>query len=130
MNNKPKEKQMDPMLDKLPPQSIEAEASLLSAVLIDNTVLNEIIEIIKPQDLYKTAHQKIFSVMIELSEKEMPVDLVTITNFLKDKEQLENIGGAVYLAKLIDEVPLAINATHYAKIIHDKATLQTFRVWR
>ena len=85
------------MLDKLPPQSTEAEASLLSAVLIDNSVLNEAVEILRPQDFYKTAHQKIFSAMIELSEKGEPVDLVTLTHIIKDKAQLENIGGAVYL---------------------------------
>jgi len=112
------------MLDKLPPRSIEAEASLLSAVLIDNSVLNEVVEILRPLDFYKTAHQKIFSAMIALSEKSEPVDLVTLTNFLKDKEQLEKIGGAVYLSKLIDEVPLAVNALHYARIIRDKATLR------
>jgi replicative DNA helicase len=124
MNKKPAKKQMDPMFDKIPPQSIEAEASLLSAVLIDNTVFNEIIEILRPSDFYRTAHQKIFDGMIELFEKSEPVDLVTLSNFLKDKEQLEEVGGSVYLAKLIDEVPLAVNAAHYAKIIHDKATLR------
>jgi replicative DNA helicase len=115
---------MDPMVAKIPPQSVEAEASLLSAVLIDNSVLNEVVEILRPQDFYKTAHQKIFSAMIELFEKSEPVDLVTLTNFFKDQEQLDNIGGAVYLAELINEIPLAINAAHYAKIIHDKATLR------
>jgi replicative DNA helicase len=115
---------MDPMVAKIPPQSVEVEASLLSAVLIDNSVLNEVVEILRPQDFYKTAHQKIFSAMIGLFEKSEPVDLVTLTNFFKDKEQLENIGGAVYLAALINEIPLAINAAHYAKIIHDKATLR------
>ena len=125
MDKKPNKMKMDPMLDKLPPQSIEAEASVLSAVLIENSVLNEVVEILRPLDFYKTAHQKIFSAMIELSEKSEPVDLVTLTNFLKDREQLENIGGAVYLSKLIDEVPLAVNALHYAKIIHDKATLRS-----
>ena len=125
MNKKPAKKQMDPMLAKIPPRNIEAEASLLSAVLIDNSVFDEIIETLRPLDFYKTAHQKIFEAMIGLFEKGAPVDLVSLSNFLKDQEQLEKIGGAAYLAKLIDEVPLAVNAAHYAKIIHDKATLRS-----
>jgi replicative DNA helicase len=124
MNKKFAKKQLDPIFDKTPPQNVEAEASLLSAALIDHTVLDEIIEILRPQDFYRTAHQTIFAAMIELFERSEPVDLVTLTNFLKDNAQLEKIGGAVYLARLIDEVPLAANAAHYAKIIHDKATLR------
>ncbi len=58
--------------------------------------------------------------MIELVEKREPINLVTLTNILRDRGELETVGGAIYLAKLIDEVPLAVNAGHYAKIIHDK----------
>jgi replicative DNA helicase len=63
--------------------------------------------------------------MIELVEKREPIDLVTLTNNLKDRGELETVGGAIYLAKLIDEVPLAVNDGHYAKIIHDKANSNT-----
>ena len=125
MDKKCKNTNLNFMQDKLPPQNTEAEASLLSAVLIDSSVLNEVIEILRPEDFYKTAHRTIFNAMIDLYEKSEPLDLVTLTNFLKDKDQLEGIGGALYLAKLIDEVPLAVNAVHYARIIHDKATLRS-----
>ena len=114
----------DPSLYKLPPQSIEAEDSLLSSVLIDNSVLLDIIEIVAPEDFYKTVHQIIFSAIVELFAKNEPVDLVTLTNILKEQGKLDDIGGATYLAELVDSVPLAVNAEHYAKIIRGKAFLR------
>lgn len=112
------------LLIKLPPQNIEAEESILSAVLIDNNTLLDIVEILSPADFYKSAHQKIFEAVIELFLKSEPVDLVTLVNVLKQKNHLSEIGGATYLARLVDTVPLAVNAKHYAKIIHDKACLR------
>ena len=114
----------DPSLYKIPPQSIEAEESLLSGILIDNNTLLDVIDIISPEDFYRSAHQKIFSGIVELFSKNEPVDLVTLTNALKESGNLEEIGGATYLATLVDTVPLAVNAKHYAKIVHDKASLR------
>ncbi|MBW1745667.1 MAG: replicative DNA helicase [Deltaproteobacteria bacterium] len=114
----------DPSLYKIPPQSIEAEESLLSGILIDNDTLLDVVDIISPEDFYRSAHQKIFSGIVELFSKNEPVDLVTLTNALKERGNLEEIGGAIYLATLVDTVPLAVNAKHYAKIVHDKATLR------
>ena len=114
----------DPSLYKIPPQSIEAEESLLSGILIDNNTLLDVVDIISPEDFYRSAHQKIFSGIVELFSKNEPVDLVTLTNALKERGNLEEIGGAIYLATLVDTVPLAVNAKHYAKIVHDKATLR------
>jgi replicative DNA helicase len=116
--------QNNPMPNKIPPQNIEAEASLLSAVLVDNRILDDVVDILMPKDFYRSAHRIIFGAMIELADKSEPVDLVTLTNILNDRGELETVGGAIYLAKLIDEVPLAVNAEHYAKIIHDKAILR------
>ncbi|MDL1967558.1 MAG: replicative DNA helicase [Deltaproteobacteria bacterium] len=114
----------DPSFYKIPPQSIEAEESLLSRILIDNNTLLDIVDIISSEDFYRSAHQKVFSGIIELFSKNEPVDLVTLTNALKERGNLEEIGGATYLATLVDTVPLAVNAKHYAKIIHDKASLR------
>jgi replicative DNA helicase len=108
----------------LPPQNIEAEESLISAILVDNNTLLDVIEILEPGDFYRTAHQKIYAAIIDLFDKSEPADLVTLANRMKEKGQLEEIGGAAYLAKLVDTVPLAVNAQHYARIIHDKATLR------
>ena len=116
--------QNDSMINKLQPQNIEAEASLLSAILIDNSTLDDFVDLLTPSDFYRNAHKKIFGCMIELSKSGEPVDLVTLANILKDRGELAGVGGAIYLAKLIDEVPMAVNAEHYAKIIHDKATLR------
>jgi replicative DNA helicase len=113
-------KTKDPLLHKLPPQNTEAEEALISAILIDNSVLDDVLEILSPDDFYKSAHQKIFSVIIELYKIDEPVDLVTLSNKLRDKGDLEKIGGATYLTKLIDSVPMAVNAKHYAGIIHEK----------
>jgi replicative DNA helicase len=119
-----KKTQNDSSLYGIPPQNTEAETALLSAILIDDRVLNEVAELLAPSDFYRSAHQKILSAMIELSENQEPIDLVTLTNRLRDKGELDNVGGATYLAQLIDAVPLAINAGHYAKIVHDKAVLR------
>jgi replicative DNA helicase len=116
--------QKDPSLHHIPPQSLEAEESILSAILIDNNTLLDILDILVPENFYKTAHQKIFAAITELFSKNEPVDLVTLTNILREKGDLEEIGGAAYLASLVDTVPLAVNAQHYAKIIHDKACLR------
>lgn len=114
----------DPSLYHIPPQSLEAEESILSAVLIDNDTLLDVLEILSPADFYRSSHQKIFTAISELFSKNEPVDLVTLTNILRERGWLEDVGGATYLANLVDTVPLAVNAQHYARIIHDKACLR------
>ena len=116
--------QADPSLNHVPPQNIEAEESLLSAILVDNRTLLDIIEILAPEDFYKSAHQRIYAAIIDLFARNEPVDLVTLTNILKRQGQLEPVGGATYLARLVDTVPLAVNASHYARIVHEKAALR------
>ena len=114
----------DPWLQKVPPQNIEAEQSILSAILIDNNTLPEVLEILSKKDFYREVHQKIFSAMVDLFERSEPADLITVTNILKEQGQLESVGGATYLSELVDTIPMATNAAHYAKIIHEKATLR------
>ena len=116
--------QQDPSLYTVPPQNIEAEQSILSAILIDNNVLLDVIQLLAAEDFYKTAHQKIYSAIIDLFDKGEPVDLVTLANNLDESGHLEDVGGASYLARLVDAVPMAVNAQHYAKIVHDKASLR------
>ncbi len=108
----------------LPPQNIEAEQSIISAILLDNETLFEVLDILRPEDFYRSAHQKIFVAISELFTKNEPCDLVTLTDILRNKGDLEQIGGATYLASLVDTVPLAVNAVHYARIIHNKASLR------
>lgn len=114
----------DPWLQKVPPQNIEAEQSILSAILIDNKTLPEVLETLSEKDFYREVHQKIFAAMVDLFERSEPADLITMTNILKEQGQLESVGGATYLSELVDTIPMATNAAHYAKIIHEKATLR------
>ncbi|NVM57711.1 MAG: replicative DNA helicase, partial [Desulfobacterales bacterium] len=114
----------DPWLQKVPPHNREAEQCILSAILIENNTLLEVLEILSEPDFYREAHRKIFKAMVELFERSEPADLVTVTNFLKEKDQLASVGGASYLAELVDAVPMAVNAANYAKIVQEKATLR------
>jgi len=111
-------------LHALPPQSIEAEQSIISAILLDNETLFEVLDILRPEDFYKSAHQKIFAAISELFTKNEPCDLVTLAEILKNRGELEQVGGATYLASLVDTVPVAVNAAHYARIIYNKACLR------
>ncbi|MBW2612177.1 MAG: replicative DNA helicase [Deltaproteobacteria bacterium] len=114
----------DLSLHKIPPQNLEAEESILSAILLDNSTLLDVLETLISEDFYRSAHAKMFAAITELFEKNEPVDLVTLANILKEKGQLDEVGGATYLAKLVDTAPLAVNAQHYARIIRDKASLR------
>ncbi len=114
----------DPLLSKTPPHDMGAEESILSAIFINNDSLHDIIDILSDEDFYKGAHKKIFRVILELANKEEPADLVTVANRLKEKEELESIGGAAYLAAISDAAPVAVNAVHYARIIKGKASLR------
>ncbi len=114
----------DPLLSKTPPHDIDAEESILSAIFISNSTLLDIVEILSPDDFYKGAHKKIFRVIVEMFNNEEPSDLVTVATRLKEKDELEGIGGAAYLASIADAAPVAVNAVHYAKIIKGKALLR------
>ena len=117
-------KNSHPPVSNLPPQNIDAEESIISAVLLDNYTLLNILDILSAEDFYRTAHQKIFKTIIDMSHKGEPIDLVTLANALKNNNQLDEIGGAVYLAKLMDTAPIPANAVEYAKIIRDNASLR------
>ncbi|MBI4849914.1 MAG: replicative DNA helicase [Nitrospirae bacterium] len=111
-------------LDRLPPQNIEAEQSVLGAVLLENEAIAAAVEQLTPNDFYKDSHKKIFISMIELYEKNEPIDLITLTEQLSRKEQLEEIGGASYLSSIVNMVPTSANVRYHAKIIKDKAILR------
>ncbi len=113
---------MSEMMDKTPPQNLEAEMSLLGAILIDKDALLKIADIITPEDFYKSAHEKIFENILELFEKNEPIDLLTLSNRLNEKDLLSAIGGKTYLAQLTNTVPTSANAYQYAQIVNRKAT--------
>jgi len=114
----------DLIVHKLPPQNIEAEQSILGAILLDNNALNSALEIITPNDFYKEAHRKIFLGMLDLNERGEVVDLVTLTDSLRGKKELEFVGGASYLSALVNTVPTSANIKYHSKILHEKSLLR------
>jgi replicative DNA helicase len=104
-----------------PPQNIEAEQSILGSVLLNNTSLDSVLDIIQGEDFYRDAHRKIFSVMREMHAANEAIDYLTLEDKLKQRNQLEEIGGVNYIASLTDVVPSTANISHYARIVRDKA---------
>src|SRR5688572_7809388 len=92
---------------KLPPQNTEAEAAVLGAVLVNKEAMDKVSDIITDQDFYRNDHQIIFRAVNRLFEKRAPIDLVTLTNELESLSQLDEVGGATYLAELVSAVPTA-----------------------
>ena len=109
----------DPAALRLPPQNLEAEQAVLGAILLDNQALYKALEIIGPDEFYRPAHRRIFEAMIELSEQNQVVDLVTLTDHLQHAGTLEGIGGSAYLTDLAQSVATASSVTHHAKLIHE-----------
>ena len=111
-------------ISKLPPQNVEAEQSVLGAILLDNNALNKALEILNPDDFYKEAHKRIFKTILDLNERNETIDLITLTDYLKGRNELEQVGGASYLTSLVNSVPTAANVRQHSKIIHEKALLR------
>lgn len=106
---------------KVPPQNIDAEKSLLGAVLIDEETLADISEHVTPKDFYDKRHKTVYGAMMRLYERHKPVDLLTLTDELKKKDELDIIGGAAYLTELTNYVPTAAHAETYAEMVAQKA---------
>lgn len=113
-----------PSPHRLPPQNIEAEQCLLGSILLRQGALDKIAHIISAEDFYKPSHQSIYNAMLNLFEKTEPIDIVTVSNKLKDSHHLDTIGGPSYLATLTDIVPVSANIVYYAKIVRDKSILR------
>ena len=106
---------------KVPPQNLDAEMSMLGAILIDDEVIADASELVAPGDFYDKRHQVVYAAMMRLYEKHKPVDLLTLTDELKKKDQLEAVGGSAYLTELTNYVPTAAHASSYAEIVGQKA---------
>jgi replicative DNA helicase len=112
-------------LRKVPPQNLEAEASVLGGILLDNDAINQVLELLRPEDFYRESHRKIFRATVELTDRSEPVDLITLSDYLKGRNELEAVGGAAYLASLADSVPTAANISYYARIVREKSILRS-----
>ncbi|MEK7653121.1 MAG: replicative DNA helicase [Patescibacteria group bacterium] len=115
---------MPETLEKLPPQNIEAEQSLLGALLIDKDAIIKVGDIITAEDFYQDSHGLIFDVILELFEKRQAIDLLSLTSRLEEKKQLEQVGGRSYLVSLTNQIPSAAHVVSYAQIVQKKATLR------
>ncbi|MDP2586355.1 MAG: replicative DNA helicase [Candidatus Komeilibacteria bacterium] len=109
---------------KIPPQNLEAEQSVLGCLLIDKEAIIKVGDILHPEDFYKETHGMILISMYELYEKREPIDLLSLSNRLKEKNQLDLVGGQSYLGSLTNMVPTASHVVSYAQIIQKKATLR------
>jgi len=114
----------DSTLERPMPSNLDAERSILGAILLDNNALNTAIEALKPDDFFIPQHRSIFIQMIALGEAQHAIDLVTLTEELHRRGELESSGGAPYLASLVDGVPRVSNVEHYARIVKEKAMLR------
>ncbi len=112
------------VFDRIPPQSLEAEQSVLASMILDKSALERVTEILKAEDFYREAHQKLFTAVSELSERGEPVDLVTLGDELRVRGILDAVGGLSYITLLLDTVPTARNAEYYARIVEEKAILR------
>ena len=120
MANKVVARQQDTSMLKLMPQSIEAEEAVLGAVLVNPLSLGRIVETLKPESFYKPAHRTIYEACLELFKKNDPIDIVTVSQYLMDKDELENVGGRSYINDLALNVVTTANIEYYAKIIREK----------
>src|SRR5882672_9021539 len=106
------------------PHNLEAERSVLGAILLHNEAFNLAAEVIDANDFFRDAHRRIFDRMVTLSERGNAIDLVTLKDELGRAGEIDQVGGPAYIAALVDGVPRSTNIEHYARIIKEKATLR------
>lgn len=118
-------KSVKPLEERIPPQNLEAEISVLGSLMIDKDAILKVANILAPDDFYKGSHNKIYEAMLDLYEHRDPIDILSLVNKLKEKKELEEVGGEAYLASLVNAVPTAGHITYYAKIAKKKAILRS-----
>ncbi len=109
---------------KVPPHSIEAEQSVLGGLMLDNRAWDQIADRIREDDFYRYDHRLIYRVMAKLSEKNQPLDVLTVSEALREIHELDNAGGEVYLFELANNTPSAANIAAYADIVRERSTLR------
>jgi replicative DNA helicase len=109
---------------KLPPQNIEAEQAVLGSLLLDKNAITKVADLLEPSDFYNPAHEKIYETILDLYEKRRPIDILTLTNRLKELNKLQEVGGAGYLAELTNQVTTPSHVDHYAKLVKEKRALR------
>jgi len=110
--------------NRLPPQDVDAERSVLGSILLDKNSIFRVVDILNPADFYLDTHGILYKEMVELSEKRQPLDIVSVASRLKDKGLLAEVGGESYLTKLVNSVPSAAHVAHYASVVQKKSILR------
>ncbi len=111
-------------VDRLPPQNIEAEQSVLGSLLIDRDAIIRVAPSLRPEDFYRETHASIYSAVLDLHERRQPADFITLSDELARRNELEFVGGQAYLTELISTVPTSIHVEHYAGIVQRTAVLR------
>ncbi|KJR42036.1 replicative DNA helicase [Candidatus Magnetoovum chiemensis] len=117
-------KEVEDALAKLPPQNIEAEQFILGAILMENDALYKSLENIVPDDFYKDAHRRIYAAMIALNDRNEAIDLITLTDYLQNKDELNKVGGVSYLSMLVNSVPTSANVLYHSRIVREKSVMR------
>ncbi|HEY8298508.1 MAG TPA: replicative DNA helicase [Candidatus Baltobacteraceae bacterium] len=113
-----------PVMDRIPPQNLEAEMALLGSILVDRDIMGIVAEIVQPEDFYAHVHETIYSALQHLFDRGEPLDKITLAEELKQRDLLERVGGLAYVTSLMDTVQTAASAAYYAKIVREKAVLR------
>lgn len=109
---------------KLPPQDLDAEKSVLGSLMLDKHAITRVADVLTPFDFYSASHKKIYQAVLDLFARSEPIDILSVTNVLKTKKELESVGGSAYLTDLINVVPSSSHIAHYAKIVREKRVLR------
>lgn len=109
---------------RIPPQNVETEQSVLGSLMLDKDAIMKVADFLQAKDFYRETHQTIYKAMIDLFERREPIDILSVTNTLRAKKQLDKIGGEAYLAELVNSVPTASNVLYYSQIVQRKRILR------
>lgn len=115
---------MEAIANRLPPQNTEAEQSVLGALMLNKNAMISVADILQPQDFYNGKHRQIFESMLDLYSRGEPIDILSLSERLKAKKKLKEIGGQGYLTELVNSVPTSAHVVHYARIVQDKSILR------
>jgi len=113
------------LLDRVPPQDLEAEAAVLGSIILDNECAGEIVQILAPESFYSGKHRLIFDTLVSLYDERRAIDLLTLRDELSRRSALDDVGGVAFLTELVESVPSAANAVFYANIVRDKSILRS-----
>lgn len=113
-----------PPVERVPPQNLEAEQSVLGSMLLERDAIARVVELVRPEDFYRDAHRRIYEAITELFERGEPADLISVTDRLRSKGILDDVGGAAYVTGLLHSVPTAANVEYYARLVVQKSMLR------